>query len=956
MRGDSQEHIRSIAARALAMEPALRQAFVASACQKDPDTLQEVLHLIGQAQMSTGASPTQTIEFREDLSSRAGGHCFAPGQIVDKRFRILEFINQGGMGEVYAALDLNLQQKVALKTIRPTIAAHPGIIERFKTEVKQSLRITHPNVCRVHQLSSHEETDGRQIWFLTMELLEGRTLARCLAAGEPMPFDRALGLIRQMVSGLACAHQAGIVHRDLKPGNLMLVGSASTGERLVVTDFGLAVSASPEEAGGIAGTPAYMAPEQASGGAIGLQADLFALGLIICEMLTGNRPALDLRSPENCGRQLNAWLAAHPKIPPRIRPVIVRSLQFGPEDRFHDAREIVSLLEGRKRRSLAERAIVAGALLAAVIALAAALLPALGERIVNAVQLTPDNSVSGDPSLSADGKYLAYESNRADPSNLDIWFQSMPDGDPRRLTRNPSEDKNPTVSPDGRVVAFRSERDGGGIYLIGADGSGERLLAAGGRSPAFSPNGSAIAYWQGAEDSRLSGELYLYPLPNGPPRRLASHFDDGRHPTWSADGRLLLFFGCRAAVAEAKVCPDWWAVDPNGGEPANTGVLALLRARQIEPDFPPETSWGIGHLVISGGHGNTFRVWDILTAGTVPRAVGRPLQVTFGDQHEKAPAVAENGAIALVHVNGALHLWRVSTAAAGNESGSDKLTDNVAPDCCPAVSRDAHWLFFTRKLPDFRQLMKVDLVSGKESVVYVSNQDKLWPLPDFNGGAVAFESRLDNQPSIVLWKDNVARTVCQACSHPSAWISDGKELLHTTAAGDIGILDIASGRSRTVVAAGRDHVLAHPDWSPQNGHLLFTVIQGGVKQVFAARLPKKGARPVDTWIPLTLKTEAADLARWSADGTKFFYFSRKDGYYCLWENSFDSDRESVRQASAVKHYHDWGKGPSRTFDYVLGMSVAREWIYTNVGEMSASVWTGHLRLNPLAAFVRRLFE
>jgi tetratricopeptide (TPR) repeat protein len=383
MRGDPHEYVRSIVARAMEFDdPAQRKAFAVSACEKTPDALQVVLDLIAVAEMSTGTACTQTTGFRHDQGNLAGNHCFVPGQIVDDRFRILEFINQGGMGEVYAALDLNLQQKIALKTIRPTIAAQPGIIERFKTEVKQSLRITHPNVCRVHQLASHQDPDGREIWFLTMELLEGKTLGRSLAAGEPMAADRALVLIRQMVSGLACAHQAGIVHRDLKPGNLMLVSSASKGERLVITDFGLAISASPGETGGLSGTPAYMAPEQASGGAVGPPTDLFALGLIICEMLTGNRPRFGLSSAENCGRQLNDWLSSHPKIQPQIRPVIMRCLQFRPEDRFTDAREIVSRLEPRRRWSTAERAVAASVVFAASI-LTASLLPALGERIVN---------------------------------------------------------------------------------------------------------------------------------------------------------------------------------------------------------------------------------------------------------------------------------------------------------------------------------------------------------------------------------------------------------------------------------------------------------------------------------------------------------------------------------------------------------------------------------------------
>jgi Tol biopolymer transport system component len=151
-------------------------------------------------------------------------------------------------------------------------------------------------------------------------------------------------------------------------------------------------------------------------------------------------------------------------------------------------------------------------------------------------------------------------------------------------------------------------------------------------------------------------------------------------------------------------------------------------------------------------------------------------------------------------------------------------------------------------------------------------------------------------------------------------------------------------------------VLADPDWNSQNEHLLFTAIKGGVKQVFAARLPKEGVRTAGNWIPLTSKVEGADLARWSADGARFFYYSRKDGYYCLWENSFDSAKETAGQASPLKHFHDAGKSPSIAFRYLLGISVAKDWIYINVGEVSAIVWAGHLRRNPLSALVRRVFK
>ncbi len=950
----SSERIRSIAVRALDIDPAQREAFIASACDQNPEAIRKVAEEIRLAQTATVADPARALTSDGVNGGEPGDHCFATGQVIDKRFQIIDFISEGGMGEVYSALELNLREKVALKAIRSNIAALAGIIERFKAEVKQSLRITHPNVCRVYQLASGAGRDGSQVWFLTMELLPGPTLARYLADHGPMPFDRGLVLIRQMVSGLACAHQAEIIHRDLKPSNLMLVGSGIN-ERLVITDFGLAVSVSTREAGGIFGTPAYMAPEQASGESVGPQADLFSLGLIICEMLTGNLPELDLTSEENCTRQLKVWLSANPKIPAMLVPIIKRCVRFRPEDRFLDAREIVPLLE-TKRRVTAERLAVGGILTAASIAVIAILLPPLAGRVVNLYQVTPDNAVSALPSISADGKHLAYMSNRADASNLDIWYQSAVTGDPRRLTKNPAEDTSPSISPDGKLVAFRSERDGGGIYLVGIDGNGERLLVPGGRNPAFSRDGKAVAYWQGSEDTPRSGELYLYPLDHGPPRRLVSNFDDARHPTWNENGQLL-FLGCRDATAEARNCPDWWVVDARGGEPTNTGLLALLRSQHIEPDTIPPVAWRGDHLLIAGRNGRLYHVWDVLLSGTDPQVIGRPQQVTFGDQDERAVAVAENGTLAMEHVSGALHLWRIDAAGARNgDLAPQKFTDNLEPDCCPAASPDGRWLFFTRRIGDVRQVMKLDVSSGQQSTIYSSNEDKLWPLPNSTGDLVVFESRSGNQSSIVLWKQGAVRALCNACFHPGAWVIDGRELLYTTAAGDIAILDIVSGQSRTAVTADRDYVVSYGDWNPQSQYLLFTATKGGVKQILAAKLQAKNPVAEDGWVPLTSKEESADLARWSSDGNKFFYFSHKDGFYCLWENSFDPQHASIATASTVVHFHDWGKGASRTAHYVLGLSVAGDWIYTNIGEASSTVWEGHLQHNPIGDFIRKTFS
>src|SRR6266540_516837 len=205
---------------------------------------------------------------------------FHAGDILSHRFKIVQFLAQGGMGEVYEAEDLELGRRVALKTIRPEIATEPRIIQRFKREITLSLKVTHPNVCRIFDLFHHRMEWGTvdaELGFLAMELLRGETLASRLRAVGRMTSVEALPIVEQMAAGLAAAHHAGVVHRDFKSANVVLVPSDGQGERTVVTDFGLARSVEGGEGLstglGMVGTSAYMAPEQVEGGEVTPAAD-----------------------------------------------------------------------------------------------------------------------------------------------------------------------------------------------------------------------------------------------------------------------------------------------------------------------------------------------------------------------------------------------------------------------------------------------------------------------------------------------------------------------------------------------------------------------------------------------------------------------------------------------------------------------------------------------------------
>jgi tetratricopeptide (TPR) repeat protein len=299
----------------------------------------------------------------EGTPSRAGASsapAFTPGQVLAGRYNVVRFIAHGGMGEVYEAEDRELGEHVALKTVRPEIASQGEALERLKREVHLARKVTHPNVCRLFDLGVHRlsEEGGREVEvrFLTMELLEGETLSQRLARVGQLKPAEALPIVRQMASALGTAHEAGIVHRDFKSSNVILVPYRG-GERAVVTDFGLAhgvaesggIDASLTASGSSLGTPAYMAPEQVAGRRAGPAADLYSLGVVMYEMVTGNWPFTGSTPMSIAVKRLTEKPPPPRRMASDLDPtweaVILRCLEREPEDRFASAGDVVTALE-----------------------------------------------------------------------------------------------------------------------------------------------------------------------------------------------------------------------------------------------------------------------------------------------------------------------------------------------------------------------------------------------------------------------------------------------------------------------------------------------------------------------------------------------------------------------------------------------------------------------------------
>ena len=261
-----------------------------------------------------------------------------PGSLLAERYEILKMLGEGGMGAVYSAKDRELDRLVALKVIRPELAGHPTVLARFKQELILARKVTHRNVIRIFDLGV---ADGLR--FITMEFVEGRDLSSVLEDRVKLTADETVKYLRQVCSALEAAHSEGVVHRDLKPQNIMIEANG----RACVMDFGLARSMDTgglTQAGAVLGTPTYMSPEQAKGMPADERSDIFSLGIIAYQMLTGKIPfkgdtalssmLLRTQGPPPPPNQIE------PTLSQGLSDIVMKMLAVKPEDRYQSSAEL----------------------------------------------------------------------------------------------------------------------------------------------------------------------------------------------------------------------------------------------------------------------------------------------------------------------------------------------------------------------------------------------------------------------------------------------------------------------------------------------------------------------------------------------------------------------------------------------------------------------------------------
>ncbi len=397
-----------------------RNTFVVAACGDDSELRRELLALLASYEQQD--STTDEIAANIRNLAKVAIPSLPVGSLVLDRFKIVRLLGSGGMGDVYEALDLELSEAIALKMIRPEIAGNELIISRFKKEVHLARKVTGPNVCRIHEfLVGKSDGKGQPDTVLTMELLHGVTLADKLKAG-PLTWREARAITFDICAGLTTIHNAGIIHRDLKARNIMLADRGGT-QRAVLMDFGLAHEVYSPDAeaetgltmpGMILGTPEYMAPEQFEGKAVSPATDLYAVGIVLYEMLTGKHPFASTNALGTAvlrGKRPRPVSSFKQGVPHRWDSVIARCLEYEAARRYQSADELAEAIRQGNFRSLIHKEnqskLIATVACAAIVLLSTLYIPAFRERLQGVVFASHEKHIA----------VLPFDVNGNDPAS-----------------------------------------------------------------------------------------------------------------------------------------------------------------------------------------------------------------------------------------------------------------------------------------------------------------------------------------------------------------------------------------------------------------------------------------------------------------------------------------------------------------------------------------------------------
>jgi Tol biopolymer transport system component/class 3 adenylate cyclase len=828
-------------------------------------------------------APLEVLQVRWDpdapLEARPAELKLEAGDMVGERFEIMGLLGEGGMGQVYQAKDRALDELVALKFIRADLASDTEALGRFKQEVRLARSITHKNICRIHEFLQMENQT-----FLSMELVRGINLVQVVEDQSSVPHDRIVEIGLGICDGLREAHQRGITHRDLKPGNVMI--EEGTG-RVVIMDFGIArliTTRRATEAGLVVGTPEYMSPEQAQGEDAGPASDIYSVGAILYELITG-RPPHTAETPvavavKHLTEEPKRPSSLNPAVSSQLEAVVLKCLSKKPKQRFHNVRELSKALKGESAVSTRRWLLPVAASLAVVLAALAAVFfwPTDKPKIPTGPQqvrhLVSSAAVEQTVRWSPDGKFFAFlregdawvsaypkvklirsttGATAIDAPNLSdlTWnadgsefYFPVSSGSGVQLVRAPAFGGSPVaviedsaaadVSPDGKIVAY-TERDPRGRYSIAMsrpDGGEKATVLRGDASvsymrPRWSPDGKRLALIAHSAGYNSARDIATYDLKK---KKLKLLTKDGKSkrayntdPAWSADGKWIVYASKRSGTMSL------WKVPAKGGEsrPVTQGATENQRGPDVSPD----------------GTALLFRTAGIqLDVSLLELATREPEKVTRDVWSDRFPAWSPDG-------------QRIAfrSQRTGDDPTQQSIVlydlqskeEQVFPG--PPGIRDFSWcgndaIAYAATVGKDRRLGLIKPESG-ESKLLVEGFNRIWtPSSDPDCKVVVFCGKQTNKDPRRIWRAEVGGEMRQLNNDPGfetfpAFSPDGKQIAYRWApsAKKLGesalrVVPAEGGKPRTVTN--------HPTfqrsrrrirWSPDGRHLYYiqATAQGG---------------------------------------------------------------------------------------------------------------------------------